>query len=329
MPASVRRLPDGPVYTAVMTQAPALLRGFELPFEPRLPRIGSVDQVALEERAASLATRSIKKESKLYALELAVRIIDLTTLEGSDTPGKVAALASKAIRPDPADPSVPSCAAVCVYPNLVPAALERTKGTSVKVASVATYFPSGQAPLDVKLRDVRDAVEFGADEIDMVIDRGAFLSGRYAKVYDEIVQVKEACGEVHLKVILETGELGTYDNVRRASLLAMAAGADFIKTSTGKLPSAATLPVLLCMLEAIRDVYEETGRAVGMKPAGGIRTAKQAVQNLVIVNETLGQDWLTPDRFRLGASSLLNDVLMQIRKEKTGRYQNPEYFTRD
>ncbi|HEV3402727.1 MAG TPA: deoxyribose-phosphate aldolase [Gaiellaceae bacterium] len=312
-----------------MTQAPALPRGFELPFEPRLPRIGSVDQVALEERAASLAKRSIKKESKLYALELAVRMIDLTTLEGSDTPGKVAALASKAIRPDPADPSVPSCAAVCVYPNLVPAALERTKGTSVKVASVATYFPSGQAPLDVKLRDVRDAVEFGADEIDMVIDRGAFLSGRYAKVYDEIVQVKEACGEVHLKVILETGELGTYDNVRRASLLAMAAGADFIKTSTGKLPSAATLPVLLCMLEAIRDVYEETGRAVGMKPAGGIRTAKQAVQNLVIVNETLGQDWLTPDRFRLGASSLLNDVLMQIRKEKTGRYQNPEYFTRD
>ena len=297
--------------------------------EPRLPRIGSVDQVALEERAASLAKRSIKKESKVFALELAVRMMDLTTLEGSDTPGKVAALASKAIRPDPADPSVPSCAAICVYPNLVPTAVERTKGTSVKVASVATYFPSGQAPLDVKLRDVRDAVELGAHEIDMVIDRGAFLSGRYAKVYDEIVQVKEASGGAHLKVILETGELGTYDNVRRASLLAMAAGADFIKTSTGKLPSAATLPVLLCMLEAIRDVYEETGRVVGMKPAGGIRNAKQAIQNLVIVNETLGQDWLTPDRFRLGASSLLNDVLMQIRKEKTGRYQNPEYFTRD
>jgi deoxyribose-phosphate aldolase len=312
-----------------MAQAPALPRGFELPMEPRLPRIGSVDQVALEERAASLAKRSIKKEAKLFALELAVRMMDLTTLEGADTPGKVAALASKAIRPDPADPSVPSCAAVCVYPNLVPVALERTKGTGVKVASVATYFPSGQAPLDVKLRDVRDAVELGAHEIDMVIDRGAFLSGRYAKVYDEIVQVKDACGDAHLKVILETGELGTYDNVRRASLLAMAAGADFIKTSTGKLPSAATLPVLLCMLEAIRDVYEETGRVVGMKPAGGIRNAKQAIQNLVIVNETLGQDWLTPDRFRLGASSLLNDVLMQIRKEKTGRYQNPEYFTRD
>ena len=257
-------------------------------------------------------------------------MMDLTTLEGADTPGKVAALASKAIRPDPADRSVPSCAAVCVYPNLVPTALARTKGTSVKVASVATAFPSGQSPLDVKLRDVEDVVAMGAHEVDMVIDRGAFLSGRYAKVYDEIVRVKEACGErAHLKVIIETGELGTYDNVRRASLLSMAAGADFIKTSTGKLPSAATLPVLLCMLEAIRDVYEETGRVVGMKPAGGIRHAKQAVQNLVIVNETLGPDWLTPDRFRLGASSLLNDVLMQIRKEKTGRYQNPEYFTRD
>jgi deoxyribose-phosphate aldolase len=312
-----------------MAQAPALPRGFELPLEPRLPRIGSVDAVALEERAASLAKRSIKKESKLYALELAVRMIDLTTLEGADTPGKVAALASKAVRPDPADPSVPSCAAICVYPNLVPIAVERTRGTSVKVASVATAFPSGQSTLDVKLHDVADAVAMGADEIDMVIDRGAFLSGRYAKVYDEIVRVKEACGPAHLKVILETGELGTYDNVRRASLLAMAAGADFIKTSTGKLPSAATLPVLLCMLEAIRDVHEETGRVVGMKPAGGIRAAKQAVQNLVIVNETLGPDWLTPDRFRLGASTLLNDVLMQIRKEKTGRYQNPEYFTRD
>jgi deoxyribose-phosphate aldolase len=312
-----------------MAQAPALPGGFELPLEPRLPRIGSVDQVALEERAASLAKRSIKKESKLHALELAVRMIDLTTLEGADTPGKVHALAAKAIRPDPADPSIPSCAAVCVYPNLVPYALERTRGTGVKVASVATAFPSGQSPLDVKLREVEETAALGADEIDMVIDRGAFLSGRYAKVYDEIVRVKEACGDAHLKVILETGELGTYDNVRRASLLAMAAGADFIKTSTGKLSSAATLPVLLCMLEAIRDVHHETGRVVGMKPAGGIRTAKQAVQNLVIVNETLGSDWLTPDRFRLGASSLLNDVLMQIRKEKTGRYQNPEYFTRD
>jgi deoxyribose-phosphate aldolase len=312
-----------------MAQAPALPRGFELPLEPRLPRIGSVDAVALEERAATLAKRSIKKDSKLQAYDLAVRMMDLTTLEGADTPGKVAALCSKAMRPDPVDPSVPPVAAVCVYPNLVPTAKARLDGSGVKVASVATAFPSGQSPLSVKLADVREAVELGADEVDMVIDRGAFLSGRYAKVYDEIVKVKEACGPAHLKVILETGELGTYDNVRRASLLAMAAGADFIKTSTGKLPSAATLPVLLCMLEAIRDVHDETGRVVGMKPAGGIRTAKQAIQNLVIVNETLGPDWLTPDRFRLGASSLLNDVLMQIRTQKTGRYQNPEYFTRD
>ena len=312
-----------------VSSTPVLPGGFELPLEPRLPRIGAIDQVALEERAAALAKRSIKRESKLYALELAVRMMDLTTLEGSDTPGKVASLAAKAIHPDPADPSVPSCAAICVYPNLVPAAVERVRGTGVKVASVATAFPSGQSPLAIKLSEVEEAVALGADEIDMVIDRGAFLSGRYAKVYDEIVRVKEACGPAHLKVILETGELGTYDNVRRASLLAMAAGADFIKTSTGKLPSAATLPVALVMLEAIRDVHDETGRVVGMKPAGGIRTAKQAIQNLVIVNETLGPDWLTPDRFRLGASSLLNDVLMQIRAQKTGRYQNPEHFTRD
>jgi deoxyribose-phosphate aldolase len=312
-----------------MAQAPALPTGFELPLEPRLPRIGSIDQVAIEERAGTLAKRSIKRESKVFALELAVRMTDLTTLEGADTPGKVAALASKAIRPDPADAGVPSVAAVCVYPNLVPSAVERLRGSGVKVASVATAFPSGQSPLEVKLEEVRWVVEHGADEVDMVIDRGAFLAGRYAKVYDEIVQVKQASGDAHLKVILETGELGTYDNVRRASLLAMAAGADFIKTSTGKLSSAATLPVLLCMLEAIRDVHDETGRVVGMKPAGGIRTAKQAIQNLVIVNETLGPDWLTPDRFRLGASSLLNDVLMQIRTQKTGRYQNPEHFTRD
>ena len=220
-------------------------------------------------------------------------------------------------------------AAVCVYPNLVPTAVERTRGTSVKVASVATAFPSGQAPTHVKVAEVRDVVEMGADEVDMVIDRGAFLSGRYAKVYDEIVQVKEAAGDAHVKVILETGELGTYDNVRRASLLAIAGGADFIKTSTGKLPSAATLPVTLVMLEAIRDVYEETGRRVGMKAAGGIRQAKQAVQYLVQLHETLGAEWLTPDLYRLGASTLLNDVLMQIRKEKTGRYQSPDYFTVD
>jgi deoxyribose-phosphate aldolase len=320
-------------YTEVMAQAPALPRGFELPLEPRLPRIGSVDAVALEERAATLAKRSIKKESKLQAFELAVRMMDLTTLEGADTPGKVAALCSKALRPDPVDPSVPPVAAVCVYPNLVPVAAARLRGSSVKVASVATAFPAGQSPLPVKLADVHEAVELGADEVDMVIDRGAFLSGRYAKVYDEIVKVKEACGPpgraVHLKVILETGELGTYDNVRRASLLAMAAGADFIKTSTGKVNPAATLEVTLCMLEAIRDVHEETGRMVGMKPAGGIRTAKQAVQYLVVLHETLGLPWLTPDLFRFGASSLLNDVLMQIRKQKTGQYQSPDYFTLD
>jgi deoxyribose-phosphate aldolase len=316
-------------YTRLVTHAPALPRGFELPLEPRLPRVGSIDAVALEERAGTLAKRSIKRESKLQSLELAVRMIDLTTLEGADTPGKVAALCSKALRPDPVDRSVPPVAAVCVYPNLVPTAKDRLAGSLVKVASVATEFPSGQAPTEVKLADVRAAVELGADEIDMVIDRGAFLSGRYAKVYDEIVRVKEACGDAHLKVILETGELGTYDNVRRASLLAMAAGADFIKTSTGKISPAATLPVTLCMLEAIRDVHDETGRMVGMKPAGGIRQAKQAVQYLVLVHETLGLDWLTPDLFRFGASTLLNDVLMQIRKQKTGAYQSLDYFTID
>jgi deoxyribose-phosphate aldolase len=316
-------------YTESMAQAPALPRGFELPLEPRLPRIGSVDQVAVEARAAELAKRSIKREAKLFALELAIRCIDLTTLEGADTPGKVAALCSKAVRPDPTDPHIPSVAAVCVYPNLVPVAVDRLRGSGVKVASVATAFPSGQAPLEAKLDEVRWVVEQKADEVDMVIDRGAFLSGRYAKVYDEIVRVKEACGDAHLKVILETGELGTYDNVRRASLLAMAAGADFIKTSTGKLPSAATLPVALVMLEAIRDVHEETGRIVGFKPAGGIRNAKQAVQNLVLVHETVGTDWLTPDLYRLGASSLLNDVLMQIRKERTGAYRSPDEFTID
>src|SRR5947209_13354103 len=312
-----------------MAQAPVLPAGFELPLKQRLPRIGAIDQVAVEQRAAELAKRSIKKDAKVWGLELAIRCCDLTTLEGQDTPGKVAALCSKAMRPDPSDPNVPSVAAVCVYPNLVQAAKERLGDSGVKVASVATAFPSGQSPLDVKLRDVEDAVAFGADEIDMVIDRGAFLSGRYAKVFDEIVKVKEACGPAHLKVILEVAELGTYDNVRRASLLAMAAGGDFIKTSTGKLPGPATLSVQLVMLEAIRDVYEETGRRVGMKPAGGIRQSKQAVQYLVQLHETLGPEWLTPDLYRLGATSLLNDVLMQIRKERTGRYQSPDYFTVD
>jgi deoxyribose-phosphate aldolase len=312
-----------------MAQAPALIGGFELPAGPRLPRVGAVDAVALEERAATLAKRSIKRESKLQALDLAIRMMDLTTLEGQDTPGKVAALCSKAVRPDPVDTTVPAVAAVCVYPNRIRDARERLGGSGVKVASVATAFPSGQSPTALKVAETREVVELGADEVDMVIDRGAFLSGRYAKVYDEIVQVKEACGEAHLKVILETGELGTYDNVRRASLLAIAAGADFIKTSTGKINPAATLPVTLCMMEVVRDVYQETGRMVGIKPAGGIRVSKQAVQYLVVLYETLGSEWMTPDLFRFGASSLLNDVLMQIRKEKTGRYQSADYFTID
>jgi deoxyribose-phosphate aldolase len=312
-----------------VAQAPALPTGFELPLEPRLPRIGSIDAVALEERAASLAKRSIKKDAKVWALELAIRCTDLTTLEGADTPGKVAALSSKAVRPDPSDPSVPSVAAVCVYPNLIPTARERLEGTGVKVAGVATGFPSGQYPTAIKIADVRSAIELGAEEIDMVIDRGAFLSGRYAKVYDEVVKTKEACGDVHLKVILETGELGTYDNVRRATLLAVAGGADFVKTSTGKIDPAATLPVALCMLEAVRDVHEETGRRIGFKAAGGVREAKQAIQHLILVHETLGPDWLTPDLYRIGASSLLNDILMQLRKEKTGVYQGSDYFTLD
>ena len=294
-----------------------------------LGRVWAVDQVGVEERAASLAKRSIKRDAKLWALDMVIRMMDLTTLEGKDTPGKIRALAGKARRPDPSDPSIPSVAALCVYPSMITTAREALAGSGVKVAAVATYFPSGQSPLDVKLADVRDAIALGADEIDMVIDRGAFLSGHYGRVYDDIVAVKEACGETHLKVILETGELETYDNVRRASVLAMAAGADFIKTSTGKVQPAATLPVTLVMLEAIRDFYQQTGRAVGMKPAGGIRTSKEAIAYLTVLYETLGPDWMSPDRFRFGASSLLNDVLMQIRKERTGRYSGPDYFTLD
>jgi deoxyribose-phosphate aldolase len=294
-----------------------------------LGRVWAVDQVGVEERAASLAKRSIKRESKLWALDLAIRMVDLTTLEGKDTPGKIRALAGKARRPDPTDPTIPSVAALCVYPNMIPAARAALDGSTVKVASVSTYFPSGQAPLEVKLEDVRQAVAAGADEIDMVIDRGAFLAGEYARVFDEIVAVKAAAGDHHLKVILETGELETYDNVRRASVLAMAAGADFIKTSTGKVQPSATLPVTLVMLEAIRDFFAQTGRAVGMKPAGGIRTAKEAIAYLTVLYETLGPDWMTPDRFRFGASTLLNDLLMQIRKERTGRYSGGDYFTLD
>ena len=312
-----------------MGQALALPRSVELPGGGSLPRVGSVDAVALEERAATLAKRSIKRESKIFALELAIRMMDLTTLEGADTPGKVRAMCAKAMVPDPTEPSVPHVAAVCVYPSLVATARRALRGSAIKVASVATAFPSGQAPLDVKLADVRAAVEAGADEIDMVIDRGAFLSGRIGRVYEEVVAVKDACGDAHLKVILETGELGSYDAVRKASLVAIAGGADFIKTSTGKVTPAATLPVTLCMLEVIRDVHDETGLVIGMKPAGGIRTAKQSVQYLCVLHETLGPDWLTPDLFRFGASSLLNDVLLQLRKQRTGIYRSPDEMTLD
>jgi deoxyribose-phosphate aldolase len=288
-----------------------------------------VDQVGAEQRAAGLGTRSIKTTAKAYALDLAISMVDLTTLEGSDTPGKVRALSAKAVHPDPADPSCPSVAAVCVYPDLVATAKQALGSSGVRVASVATAFPSGRAQLDVKLADTRDAVAAGADEVDMVIDRGAFLAGHYLEVFEEIVAVRQASGAAHLKVILETGELATYDNVRRASWLAMMAGAHFIKTSTGKIQPAATLPVCLVMLEAVRDYREQTGRMVGLKPAGGIRTSKDAIKHLVAVNEVAGPDWLAPEWFRFGASSLLNDLLMQRTRLTTGRYSGPDYFTLD
>jgi deoxyribose-phosphate aldolase len=287
----------------------------------------TIDQVAVEERAASFTKRSIKADAKLAGLKMVVSMMDLTTLEGKDTPGKVAYLCRKAVQPIDARYQVPSCAAVCVYPNLVRAAKAFLRGAPVHVASVATAFPSGMSPLPVKLEDVRMAKEEGADEIDMVIDRGAFLAGEYARVADEISAVKEVCGELHLKVILETGELQTYDNVRLASDIAMRAGADFIKTSTGKVSPAATLPVTLVMLEAIREYFYETGVRIGMKPAGGIRTAKESLAYLVMLSETLGDDWLTSDLFRFGASTLANDVLMQIAKLHDGRYQSAEYFS--
>jgi deoxyribose-phosphate aldolase len=289
----------------------------------------AVDAVALEERAASFAKRSIKKATKVAGLKLAVAMMDLTTLEGKDTAGKVRQLCQKALRPLDTDPSIGPCAAICVYPNHVTTAKEALAGSTVKVASVATAFPSGQSPLAIKLDDTRRAVDFGADEIDMVIDRGAMLVGDYTKVYDEIAATKEACGHAHLKVILETGELGSYDTIRKASELAIAAGADFIKTSTGKIQPAATPPVTLLMLEVIRDHFYATGRRIGMKPAGGVRTSKQALHYLVIVKETLGDAWLTPDLFRFGASALLNDVLMQLEKERTGNYQAAEDFSKD
>ena len=294
----------------------------------RIPEVSTVDQVMAEERATAFAKRSIKASAKLAGLKIVTSMMDLTTLEGKDTPGKVAYLCRKALQP--ADPKygVPSCAAVCVYPNMVRYARQFLGDESpVKVASVATGFPSGQYPLRTKLEEVRRAVGEGADEIDMVIDRNAFLTGDYAKVFDEVAAVKAACGPAHLKVILETGELVTYDNVRIASRIAMEAGADFIKTSTGKVQPAATMPVTLVMLEAIRDFFYETGIRIGMKPAGGIRNSKQSLAYLVMVRETLGDAWLTPDLFRFGASTLLNDVLMQIARTVDGRYQGLDYFS--
>ncbi|MGI5330324.1 deoxyribose-phosphate aldolase [Actinomadura nitritigenes] len=307
----------------------ALERADERELRAFLHGLPAVDETGAAERAARLATRSIKTSAKAAAIDLAISMVDLTTLEGADTPGKVRAMCAKAVRPDPADPSAPGVAAVCVYPDLVDVAVRALRGTGVGVASVATAFPSGRAPLEAKLADTRAAVAAGAAEIDMVIDRGAFLSGDVLKVFEEITAVKQACGEAHLKVILETGELATLDNVRRASWLAMRAGADFIKTSTGKVSPAATLPVTLVMLEAVRDYRAATGRQVGVKPAGGIRTTKDAIKYLVLVNETAGPDWLSPRWFRLGASSVLNDLLMQRRKLSTGVYSGPDYFTLD
>ncbi|OLF04600.1 deoxyribose-phosphate aldolase [Actinophytocola xinjiangensis] len=288
-----------------------------------------VDQVGVEQRAAGLATRSIKKASKLWAIDTAISMVDLTTLEGADTDGKVRSLCAKARRPDPERPEVPPVAAVCVYPDLVPTAVEALRGTDINIASVSTAFPSGRSSLPVKIADTELAVAAGATEVDMVIDRGAFLSGRYGQVFDEIATIRRASGEAHLKVILETGELVTYDNVRRASWLAMLAGADFIKTSTGKVSPAATLPVTHVMLQAVRDWHTATGTVLGVKPAGGIRVTKDAIRYLVAVHEVAGPQWLTPDKFRFGASSLLNDLLMQRRAQLDGHYSGPDYVTVD
>jgi deoxyribose-phosphate aldolase len=305
-----------------VTRDNATLRAF-------LHGLPGVDQVGAEGRAAGLATRSIKTSAKAWAIDTAIRMVDLTTLEGADTPGKVRSLCAKAVRPDPSDPSAPPVAAVCVYPDLVGVAVEAVRGSGVHVASVATAFPSGRASLATKLHDVRDAVAAGATEIDMVIDRGAFLAGRYLQVFEEIGATKAECGSAHLKVILETGELATLDNVRRASWLGLLAGGDFIKTSTGKVNPAATPPVALVMLEAVRDFGDITGELRGVKLAGGIRTSKEAVRYLVMVNEVAGDDWLTPQLFRFGASSLLNDLLLQRHKISTGRYDGPDYVTVD
>ena len=332
-----------PVALAPTERATRLLGGdlTERSLRLHLEGLAGVDAVGLEQRAAGLGTRSIKTTSKAWALDKIIELIDLTTLEGADTPGKVRSLVAKALTPDPGDPSTPRVAAVCVYGDMVPYAVAALglahsagRDDGINVAAVATAFPSGRASLRVKLADTADAVEAGADEIDMVIDRGAFLAGRFSQVFDDIAAVKEACRRAngtyaHLKVILETGELNTYDNVRRASWLAILAGGDFIKTSTGKVSPAATLPVTLLMLEVVRDWHKLTGEHIGVKPAGGIRTSKDAIKYLVTVAETAGEDWLTPHLFRFGASSLLNDVLLQRQKLTTGHYSGPDYVTVD
>jgi deoxyribose-phosphate aldolase len=310
-----------------------LIDGTERSLRSFLDNLSGVDKVGADSRAAMLATRSIKTKSKAKAIDLAISMVDLTTLEGADTPGKVRSLATKAVRPDPTDSSVPHVGAICVYNDMVKIArdqLDAIGGNEIPVAAVATAFPSGRASIKVKLQDTQDAIDAGASEIDMVIDRGAFLSGRLGEVFSEIKQIKEVCGDkAHLKVILETGELATYDNVRKASYLAMLAGADFIKTSTGKISPAATPPVVLVMLEAVRDYYKLTGKRIGVKPAGGIRTTKDAIKQLVLVNETAGPEWLTPDLFRIGASALLNDLLLQRMKLKSGHYSSANYVTVD
>ena len=296
---------------------------------PDLDRVTRVDEVGVNERVARFQSRSIKTRSKVEALKMVLSMIDLTTLEGQDTPGKVRQLCQKAMHLHDSMPGLPHVAAVCVYPTMVWVAKRALGSSGIKVASVATAFPSGMAPRKIKIEETKMAVAEGADEIDMVISRGAFLQGEYGLVFDEVAAVKDACGDAHLKVILETGELGTLDRVRRASWLAMHAGADFIKTSTGKIQPAATMPVTLVMLQAIRDFWFDTGRMIGMKPAGGISNSKLAVHYLVMLRETLGNAWMTPDWFRFGASSLANDVLMQLQKQATGVYQSPDYFSKD
>jgi len=317
----------------MVTTAGTLTDGSLSSIKGFLKTLSPVDQVGADARAAMLATRSIKTASKKWAIDMAISMIDLTTLEGADTEGKVKAICNKAIRPDPTDPSVPHVGAICVYNDMVSVArkhLDESGGHDIPVAAVSTAFPSGRASLEVKERDTKDAIAHGATEIDMVIDRGAFLSGDLEKVFSEIVYIKSLCGDkAHLKVILETGELVTYDNVRKASFLAMAAGADFIKTSTGKVAPAATAPVVLVMLEAVRDFYQMTGVRIGVKPAGGIRTTKDAIKQLVLVKETAGDEWLNPGLFRIGASALLNDLLMQRQKLTSGYYGGANYVTLD